>query len=402
MNMICRGFLAAVLLMGASGARAQQGELDTYLETVRQQHALPALAAAVVRQGAVVAAGAVGVRALGTDVPVTIDDRFHLGSDTKAMTATLAGMMVEEGKLRWDSTIGEILGGKVQGMNPALAAVTLEQLLSHTSGIPTDNEEIANIYFNVDAFDFNTDDLRVKALEAWKTNQPEAPPGAPFQYSNLGYMIAGAMIETAAGQPWEELIYERVFEPLGLATAGLGPQATFGKLDAPVGHRMADDVPTATAPVGGSSSVTPMPWGAAADAPPVLGPAGIAHMSILDFAKWAGWNAGEGKRGPALVKPETLKRIHQQHVEIAIENPPPGTPTTGGYAMGWGLAGMSWADAPLLTHNGSNGMNLAKVTLDTANDFGVVAATNIGGPGADAALNQVTEHLFREYSGSAQ
>jgi hypothetical protein len=144
-----------------------------------------------------------------------------------------------------------------------------------------------------------------------------------------------------------------------------------------------------------------MLWGAAADVPPLLGPAGVAHMSILDFAKWAGWNAGEGKREPALVKPETLKRIHQQHVEIAIENPPPGTPTSGGYAMGWGLVGMSWADGPLLTHNGSNGMNLAKVTLDTVKDFGVVAATNISGPGADAALNQITEHLFREYTGSA-
>ena len=63
---------------------------------------------------------------------------------------------------------------------------------------------------------------------------------------------------------------------------------------------------------------------------------------------------------------------------------------------------MSWADAPLLTHNGSNGMNLAKVTLDTAKDFGVVATTNIGGPGADAALNAVTEHLFGEYVSAAR
>jgi hypothetical protein len=69
--------------------------------------------------------------------------------------------------------------------------------------------------------------------------------------------------------------------------------------------------------------------------------------------------------------------------------------------MGWGIVGMSWADAPLLTHNGSNGMNLAKITLDTAKDFGVVATTNIGGPGADAALNEITEHLFREYGASA-
>jgi CubicO group peptidase (beta-lactamase class C family) len=402
MNIFRRAFLSAGLLLGVSAASAQDGDLDAYLETVRTTHALPALAAAVVKDGEIIASGAVGVRALGTDVPVTINDRFHLGSDTKAMTATLAGMMVDEGKLRWDSTIGEVLGGKVQGMNLELAAVTLEQLLSHTSGIPTDNDEIAKIYFNVDAFDFNTYDLRIKALETWKANKPQAPVGAPFQYSNFGYVIAGAMIETAAGQPWEELIYQRIFEPLGLTTAGLGPQATFGKLDAPVGHRMADDLPTATAPLGGSSNITPMFWGAAADVPPLLGPEGTAHMSILDFAKWAGWNAGEGKRGPALVKPETLERIHQQHVDLTIVNPPPGTPISHGYAMGWAIVGVSWADAPLLTHSGSNGMNLAKVTLDTAKDFGVVAATNIWGPGADTALNGITEHLFGEYGDAAR
>jgi CubicO group peptidase (beta-lactamase class C family) len=111
------------VLLGASATRAQDGGLDAYLEAVRARHALPALAAAVVKDGEVIASGAVGVRALGTDVPVTVEDRFHLGSDTKAMTATLAGMMVDEGRLRWDSTIGEVLGSKVQGMNPALAAL---------------------------------------------------------------------------------------------------------------------------------------------------------------------------------------------------------------------------------------------------------------------------------------
>ena len=66
------------------------------------------------------------------------------------------------------------------------------------------------------------------------------------------------LIEAAAGQPWEELIYGRIFEPLGLATAGLGPQATFGKLDAPVGHRVADDTATPTMPVGNPNEITPI------------------------------------------------------------------------------------------------------------------------------------------------
>jgi CubicO group peptidase (beta-lactamase class C family) len=264
---------AVALALGVAPSLAEPQSLASQIEPVRVKYGLPALAAAVVKNGEVVAASAVGVRVQGTDIPVTLNDRFHLGSDTKAMTATLAGMMVDEGKLSWSSTIGEVLGGDVHGLNAKLAAVTLRQLLSHSSGIPSDTDETLAIYFNVDAFNYNLPALRLRALEAWRNHEPKVPEGSPFQYANLGYVIAGAMIEKAAGQPWELLIVERIFAPLDLRTAGLGPQATMGKIDAPVGHQLGDH---------GS---TPMLWGAAADAPSVIGPAGNAHMSVLDFAR---------------------------------------------------------------------------------------------------------------------
>jgi CubicO group peptidase (beta-lactamase class C family) len=396
MGQFWASLVAAAAFLAAASASAQDARLDASLGAIRTKHGLPALAAAAVKGGEVIAASAVGVRALGTDVPVTIQDRFHLGSDTKAMTATLAGMLVDEGKLRWSSTIGEVLGAKVPGLNPELAAVTLEQLLSHTSGIPSDNAETLKIYFNVDAFEFNLDVLRIKALEAWKAKKPEIRAASPFQYSNLGYMIAGAMIETSAGTPWEMLISKRIFEPLGLSTAGLGPQATFGKLDAPVGHRPREDGDALGVTGAAKEKTTPMYWGAAADGPPLLGPAGLAHMSILDFAKWAGWNAGAGRRPPMLVQPATLSRIHKVHVEMTIANPRPGTPKSGGYALGWGMVKPKWWNAPVLTHEGSNGMNLAKIMIDPEQDFGIVATTNISGEGAEAALSEVAELLFRE------
>jgi CubicO group peptidase (beta-lactamase class C family) len=146
--------------------------LDAELAPVRAKHGLPALAAAVVKDGSIVAAGAVGVRVHGIDIKVTIDDRFHLGSDTKAMTATLVAMLVEEGKLRWDLTIGEVLGGDVPGMNPQLAAVTLEQLLSHSGGIPSDTPDTLALYFNRDAFEYNLRPLRLRILKP----RPEQPP----------------------------------------------------------------------------------------------------------------------------------------------------------------------------------------------------------------------------------
>src|SRR5690606_34437830 len=129
-----------------------------------------------------------------------------------------------------------------------------------------------------------------------------------------------------------------------------------------------------------------MLWGPAADGPPVMGPAGLAHMSIRDFARWAGWNAGQGRRAPALVKPETLKEIHRPHVQTPkIENPPPGTPETGDYGFGWGIITFDWTNGPVLTHNGSNGMNLATILVDPRRDLAVVATTNISGEKATGA-----------------
>ena len=379
--------LALAILIAFSGTTRADGILSDVLEPIRAQYELPALAAAVVKDRKIVAQGAVGVRVLGRNIPVTQEDRFHLGSDGKAMTATLAGMMIDEGKLRWDSTIGEVLGPVIPGLKPKFAAITLEQLLSHTSGIPSDTDEMLKLYFNSDVFDYTLTAYRLRMISEWgTTHEPSAPSGSTFQYSNLGYAIVGAMIEQASGKPWEYLITTRIFEPLGLKSAGLGPQATFGKYDAAIGHGVDAD-----------GKITPRPWGPAADGPAVVGPAGIAHMNVADFATWAGWNAGEGKRGPALVKPETLKRLHQAHIKTEIPKPKPGTPKSGSYALGWGLSKFDWTDKPVLTHNGSNSMNLAMILVDVDNDAGIVAVTNFPGDKADAALLEAAKELYGRY-----
>jgi hypothetical protein len=140
--------------------------------------------------------------------------------------------------------------------------------------------------------------------------------------------------------------------------------------------------------------------GAAAGAPPVAGPAAIAHMSVLDFATWAGWNAGKGKRGPALVTPETLARLHRPHVKTGkLPNARPGTPQEGEYALGWGVVKFDWATHPLLTHNGSNGMNLAVILVDVEQDLGIVVLTNFPEKKAEAAASEMIERLYREYGG---
>jgi Beta-lactamase len=135
------------------------------------------------------------------------------------------------------------------------------------------------------------------------------------------------------------------------------------------------------------------------DNPLIIGPAGTIHMSVLDFAKWAAWNAGEGKRGPELVSAATLKKLHTPFVSTgARDGAAPGTPKAGGYGLGWGSLQESWAPAPAITHTGSNTMNLATVMFWPDTDFGFVMMTNIGGQPSDQALRKLAAELYKEFA----
>jgi CubicO group peptidase (beta-lactamase class C family) len=93
------------------------------------------MVAAVLQGQRIIAQGAAGVRKRGTAERITLDDRFHLGSCTKAMTATLVAMLVEEGKLNWTTTLGELFADTVKPMHPAWEKVTLRQVLAHRAGL---------------------------------------------------------------------------------------------------------------------------------------------------------------------------------------------------------------------------------------------------------------------------
>lgn len=362
--------------------------LDSMLTSYLAQYGLPALAAAVVKDGRIIAVGAVGTRRADAQIPVTVNDRFHLGSDTKAFTALLAAILVEEGKLRWDSTLAEVFPGLAGTMHPDVRARTLQQLLSHASGMAGDTDRATEILGkSFLAANGNLDEMRYWMVSQWLREPLVNKAGTAFVYSNMGYVVAGAMAERVSGTTWEELVMERIFVPLSLKTAGFGPQASLGKTDAPVGHEIRDGKPK------------PMLAGPNGDNPVVIGPAGTSHMSVLDFAAWAGWNAGEGKRGPALVRPETLKRLHTPVIAMPPKkDAAPGTPSRGKYGLGWGEIDYDWASRPLLYHGGSNGKNLAHILLDPAQNFGMVLVTNVASRDADRAFSELEEALYRRFA----
>ncbi|MCB9616800.1 MAG: beta-lactamase family protein [Sandaracinus sp.] len=338
------------------GATSDAGRpsLAMLVEDVARDTGVPSLAVAIVDSRGVVESAASGVRRLGDSTPVTLDDRYHLGSNTKAMTATVAAILVDEGTVAWTTTLEEVFGDEVT-VDAGYADVTLAELLSHTAGI--DDEAV------VARIDELPDEV-VAARRAGALAVIAAPPDGArgtFVYSNVGYVIAGAILEKRTETSWESLLRTRLFAPLEMRSCGFGPPGTSGAVDEPWGHAHASDAPRPIDP--GAED---------ADNPPLLGPAGTVHCAIADWAKFAAMNL-RGQRGSTdeLVSPAGF-------VELA-------TPRANDYALGW----LVLDDPTTLAHDGSNTRFYSIAILVPSGDRGLLVNTNVGGARAEAALEAV-------------
>jgi len=331
--------------------------LNSLLTPILQKYDLPALAGAIVTSKGLVGVGAVGVRKYGTNTPVTIDDEFHLGSDTKAMTATMLATLVEQGKLSWSTTIEEVFPDLAIKMNPAYRKVTLEQLLAHRAGFTDESwpkgKNLADMY-NLPG---TPREQRAAYVATILAERPVNQPGSTFLYSNRSYAVAGAMAERVANESWEDLLRKRVFDPLGMKTCGFGAMGTpdSRQIDQPWQHVLLT--------FGIHRAIAPGPR---ADNAPVIGPAGTVYCSVVDWGKFVTAHLRGEQGEPGILKPETFKRMH---------SPPFG----GDYGFGWLVADRPWAGGRALTHAGSNTQNFAIVWMAPAKDFAVLVMTNQAG-----------------------
>ncbi len=337
-------------------------KVDDLLEPIRQKHNMPALGGAIVISKGLEAIGAVGLRKAGTDIAVTAEDLWHIGSDAKAMTAALIGRLVEQGKLKWETTAEDVFPALAATWPPVFKEITLLHLLSHRAGLP------ANLLWGLMPRAGTIRDQRLAVLKSAASAKLLSEPGAKYLYSNLGYVITGAMAEAAADASWEELMKNMIFEPLGMKNVGYGGVGTPGKIDQPWGHA-ADGKPV-------NSNGPDM------DNPPVLGPAGRVHCSLGDWALFVADQLRGARGEKALLKTETYQKLH---------TPPFG----GGYALGWLVVEREWGGGPVLTHSGSNTMNYAVAWLAPRRNFAVLVVTNQGGESAAKACDEAASALIR-------
>jgi CubicO group peptidase (beta-lactamase class C family) len=171
-------------------------------------------------------AGAFGEADRERSLAVQADTLFDIGSITKTFTAAMILQLAAEGRL----TPAQALGGFFEGLPEETAAITLHQLLTHTSGLPQ--------------YSGDDDDPRTaESFDAWlAATRPEFPPGDHYAYSNPGYSALARIVEKLTGESYEEQLQTRVVEPLGLGPLGYrampdtAVQAVAYDGDRPVGH----------------------------------------------------------------------------------------------------------------------------------------------------------------------
>lgn len=338
--------LAVGLLCAAT---ATPPDVSAELEPLRQTLGVPALAIGVADLHDIRLIGACGVRAIGSTDPVQIDDRWHLGSLSKSMTALLAATLIEEGMLDWSTTFEKATPDTSAKLPQSHRDVTLEQVLAHRSGLPDDRHDFA-VYSGLWMQQGTPRDVRAWGVPAAFNRASVGKPGEKMTYTNSGYLAAAHIIETVADKPYEDLMRERVFEPLGMKHAGFGePFETY-------------DHPQARGHIRNADTLIPAPKGPMGALPPAMNPAGGVHCSIEDLAAYARTHllALCDKEGP--FKPALIQRLHEDAEDD-------------GYALGWALTTLD-DGRRISLHAGSNGRWFATICIDPTKQRTIVATMN--------------------------
>lgn len=300
----------------------------------------PGMIAAIISSEGVIAIGSAGERKAGSGIAFTTNDVVHLGSCGKAMTATMLATLVAEGKLRWDTKLIEAIPELKINIHPDLQNTTLWQLLTHRAGIPNDP---------IDWYAYADEDIKDRRFSILKDNMKLAPAytDGEFHYSNYGYVVAACMAEQITGLSWETLMTERLFEPLGMTTAGFGDPVKTKSIDQPMGHKRSW--------IGNKWKPSRDYYGE------VISPAGRVHCSIEDWAKFI-----------SLQLPGENSILDRKILNKLIE-------PNGVYAGGWIVFQQTeqpWAKGIVLVHGGSNEIWYAAVMVAPVIDRAYVVVTN--------------------------
>jgi CubicO group peptidase (beta-lactamase class C family) len=324
------------------------------LQSVRAEFGVPALGGAIVTRQGIAALDVAGIRKHGSDVAVDAGDRWHIGSDTKAMTATLLAVLAAKGAVGMDITVADAFPEWVETMNPMFKETSFERLMAHRSGIvdvtAAESHALSDMTKSVTK--------RRRQFAQLLTHREHGgdlilnAPGLIFSYQNANFILAGAMLERCTGKSWEDLMKTELFVPLGMTTAGFGAPGSGSDVSEPYGHSDASGQRVASK----------------SDNTPALGPAGTVHASLADWATFIRLHL-DGSEGSLTLSSSAVARLHIDY--------PPNSMYPNRYGWGW----IMWDDVGglALGHDGSNTLWYCSCQVHPNEGVGFLAVSNIGG-----------------------
>jgi len=366
---------AALTVLGhgqpdTSRRRPDAGAFARSLREFREEYGIPGIAAVVLTSESVLNIGVDGVRKLGGLDSIRLGDRFHLGSNAKAMTGFVAGSLVEKGLVNWSTRILDVFPAFAKTTRDVYRDKTLKDLLSHRARIVPFMSGAD--FKRLPAFKGSLAEQR-EAFTGWLLRQKPADVDTTrgYQYSNAGYAIASAMLEKVSGKPWERLMVDELFKPLGINGEFGWPGYTDG--NQPWGHCYDAD----------SQRIRPVAPRGGYQFPDLCEAAGGVSMSIRDYAALLQANLLGLNGRDTILKAKTYQFLHTCN-DTAMQ-----------YSLGWDSGEIG--GHKVSRHNGSAGTFYCTAVVFRDKDLALAIMTNAVRPGIDEAVAELSAKLLRLY-----
>lgn len=331
----------------AQEAKNRLEGLDTLIESALKEYEVPGLAVGILVDGQLIYSKGFGYRDVAAKKNVTPDTLFGIGSCTKAFTSFVAGTLIDEGLLDWDTQVLDVLPSFRLYDEYATNHMTLRDLLTHQSGMPRH-----------DYMWYNSKLTRTELMQRLRYLEPASQLRERYHYNNLMYMTAGYLMEGLTNKTWEELVRERIFTPLKMK------KSNFTIED------MQDSSDFAYPYLQKNNQLVRIAFRDIS----VIGPAGSINSNITDMARWVEMQLAQGVYDKTpLINQSTLQEMHSPQVVVS------GTPehkeaVLSTYGIGWGV--LSYRGHYHVSHDGGAEGFTSVVTLLPNEGIGLIILTN--------------------------
>lgn len=347
--------IVLALAVTAYGQPLSGKKIDRLTERVMQEFNVPGIAVAVVKDGRVVHMNGYGVRSIATGRKTDEHTLFAIASNTKAFTSAALGILIDEGKLRWDTRVTDIIPEFRLYNSYVTEDFIIKDLLTHRSGMGLGAGDLMGW---PDSADFSTAEI----IHNLRYLNQTSPFRMKYDYDNMLYIVAGEVVARVSGQSWEDFVESRIMKPLGMT----GSAASFKRI------KDRTNIIDAHAPVEGRLQVVPKQEAKRHNS------VGGIYSNVSDMSKWVMMQLNGGICGN-----DTTLRIFSEATHREMWTPQTIKPVSeeGPYRSHFAAYGLGWNLADIngylqVSHTGGHSGIVTQVTMIPELRLGIIVLTN--------------------------